>query len=185
MCMCQKCHSRHDAAPPHPPPHPKKGQLQWDAYAADAKELSKAKFSSKQWANDKNQRRCKNCTANNIQSVPLPETQNNENEVINAWISAPAKVASQPIVRRAPNDYIDEEYAREKLAPFPDEVSCWICLEEKDLSSTSRPLLRDCFAGEALDGRITNVWSSKLFFLFMHILSTDCTFLAIYRLLTN
>jgi len=149
------------------------------------KELSKAKFSSKQWANDKNQRRCKNCTANNIQSVPLPETQNNENEVINAWISAPAKVASQPIVRRAPNDYIDEEYAREKLASFPDEVSCWICLEEKDLSSTSRPLLRDCFAGEALDGRITNVWSSKLFFFFMHILSTDCTFLAIYRLLTN
>eukprot|EP00985_Skeletonema_marinoi_P029428 scaffold27830_cov157-Skeletonema_marinoi.AAC.2 len=59
-------------------------------------------------------------------------------------ISAPAKVASQPIVRRAPNDYIDEEYARKKLASFPDEVSCWICLEEKDLSSTSRPLLRDC-----------------------------------------
>ncbi len=113
------------------------------------KELSKAKFSSKQWAvNDKNKRRCKNCTANNIQSVALPEaTQKDENEVTNA-----PHVSSQPIVMKAPIDRIDEEYAWEKLESFPDDVSCWICLEEKkdcleerkDPSSSARPLLRDC-----------------------------------------
>lgn len=47
------------------------------------------------------------------------------------------------------------------------------------------PFSEIAVAGEALDGRITNVWSSKLIFFFMHILSTDCIFLAIYRLLTN
>ncbi len=115
------------------------------------KELSKAKFSSKQWGlNDKNKRRCKNCTANNIQSVPLPEKESENDEVNNC---APAQVLSQSIVKRAPIDFIDEEYAWEKLESYPENVSCWICLEEKndcleekkkDPSSTSRPLLREC-----------------------------------------
>ena len=113
------------------------------------KELSKAKFSSKQWAADKNKRRCKNCTANNVQRVPLPETQINENDEVNN--GAPAQVLSQSIVKRVPIDFIDEEYAWEKLESYPDNVSCWICLEEKSdcleekkKSSTSRPLLREC-----------------------------------------
>ena len=48
------------------------------------------------------------------------------------------------IPSKEPFEYIDLEKAREKLKTMPDDVSCWICLEEKDLSEGASPLLRDC-----------------------------------------
>ena len=59
-------------------------------------------------------------------------------------LHAPCICRNKTVILREPIDYIDEDYARQKLESFPDDISCWICLEEKDLSSASRPLLRDC-----------------------------------------
>ena len=99
-------------------------------------ELSKAKFSNKQWNNDENKRRCKECTSNNISSRPLPDhLLVGEQKAGNSNKKTICKL-------RKPIDYIDEVYAREKLKKYPNDISCWICLEEKDMSE--RPLLRDC-----------------------------------------
>ena len=99
-------------------------------------ELSKAKFSNKQWAcNNENKRRCKECTSNNISSRPLPELLLDDQTAGNS--------NNKPTFQlRKPIDYIDEDSAREKLKKYPNDISCWICLEEKDMSE--RPLLRDC-----------------------------------------
>ena len=99
-------------------------------------ELSKAKFSNKQWTcNDENKRRCKECTSNNIPSHPLPEHLVDKQTAGNSNNKPTFKL-------RKPIDYIDEDSAREKLKKYPNDISCWICLEEKDMSD--RPLLRDC-----------------------------------------
>ena len=100
-------------------------------------ELSKAKFSNKQWTTcNENKRRCKKCTSNNISSRPLPECLVDEQTAAGNGINKPAFKLRKPI------EYIDEDSARAKLTNFPDDISCWICLEEKDMSE--RPLLRDC-----------------------------------------
>jgi len=101
-------------------------------------ELSKAKFSNKQWTcNDENKRRCKECTSNNISSRPLPD-----HLLVNEQTAAGKSNNKPKFKLRKPIDYIDEVYARNKLLNFPDDISCWICLEEKNMSE--RPLLRDC-----------------------------------------
>ena len=103
-------------------------------------ELPKAKFSSKQWgASDANKRRCKNCTSNNVPSRPLPKAEETQ-----ATQQPRISNNKSKFHRKEPIDYIDEESARQKLLSLPDDISCWICLEEKDISSGSRPLLRDC-----------------------------------------
>lgn len=99
-------------------------------------ELSKAKFSNKKWTcKDDEKRRCKQCTSNNIPSRLLPEHLVGERKTGNS-------IKNPKFQLRKPIDYIDEDHAREKLKNFPDDISCWICLEEKDMSE--RPLLRYC-----------------------------------------